>query len=64
MLTEVTDSNGCSKLLDSQDLSIEVLPHRPAVSFSSERPVFFRENSMADLPLTVSGRYFVDAYNF
>lgn len=53
---EITDSNGCSKLLDSQDLSIEVLSHRPTVSFASEKNIMFLENSSASLPLSVSAR--------
>ena len=35
---------------------IEVLPSRPSVSFSSDKPVYILENGVASLPISLSGR--------
>ncbi|KAI8622475.1 hypothetical protein BC830DRAFT_1162930 [Chytriomyces sp. MP71] len=55
-LIEITDANGCSWLLETPDVSIEVLAQRPSAAFNCLRPVHMLEGDSALLPVSLSGR--------
>ncbi|KAI8911122.1 hypothetical protein EDD86DRAFT_204447 [Gorgonomyces haynaldii] len=55
-LVEITDGNGCTRQLDSQDVTIEVLGSRPSVSFQSLKPLAALENGKAQSLLFLNGR--------
>ena len=54
-LIDVTDANGCSKVLDTQDITIEILAQRPSVSFACTKPIYFLEGTKARIPLSITG---------
>ncbi|TPX68155.1 hypothetical protein CcCBS67573_g07267 [Chytriomyces confervae] len=55
-LIEITDANGCSWLLETPDVSIEVLAQRPSASFNCPRVISMLEGDSALLPVSLSGR--------
>jgi hypothetical protein len=55
-LVEITDSNGCSKSINTESVNIEVLPSRPTVSFQDSKPLNVIEGSRPMLDLYLAGR--------
>ncbi|KAJ3139796.1 hypothetical protein HK100_010973 [Physocladia obscura] len=54
-LIEITDANECSWLLETQDISIEVLSQRPSAGFT-KKSVLMLEGDVAQLDLALVGR--------
>ncbi|KAJ3290280.1 hypothetical protein HK104_006880 [Borealophlyctis nickersoniae] len=54
-LIEITDANGCSRILQSPEVHIDIVSTRPSVHFICPKPVLFLDGSVARIPLSVSG---------
>eukprot|EP00842_Homolaphlyctis_polyrhiza_P005333 jgi/Hompol1/5800/HPOL_004713-RA len=55
-LAEITDVNGCTEVIGSSGVTIEVLPQRPTVNFQTTKPVHVIEGGRASLPISVTGK--------
>lgn len=55
-LVQITDVNGCVRLLETPDASIQVLASRPSASFQKEQPEYVLEGTRTRVGLYLTGR--------
>ncbi|KAJ3287607.1 hypothetical protein HDU79_005558 [Rhizoclosmatium sp. JEL0117] len=55
-LIEITDANGCSWLLETPDVGIEVLAQRPSGAFTCPKVVNLLEGDSVVIPIGLTGR--------
>ncbi|TPX54825.1 hypothetical protein PhCBS80983_g05715 [Powellomyces hirtus] len=56
VLNSLTDGNGCTAVLASRPVLIEVLAARPSAHFRCPKPIFMLEDASTKLPVVVSGQ--------